>query len=378
MRARLLLVFAGVVALVLLVHDVPLARHLQRVERDRLVTQLERDAFVIAGHAEEGLEDGTVADQSALQALVAATRWRRGSMSSSWMPTELASRAVKPATWARASRIGRSSSRHSRECRHRESASRRRLGRTCSTWRSPCCRARTCTARPPQRTRVGRRSTHLRAAQGAGAGRVDLACHRGRRGVAVRRVGDASDPPIAGDDARVSNGDLGVRADDGDGPPEVRDLAVSFNAMAARLESLIERQRSFAGTASHQLRTPLTALRLRLDQLAASGELPSESEHHVEAALAETDRLRRMIEGLLALSRAEGVIGQPITADLAKRGQGAGGALGAVSGRTWCHADCRHTRTSSPIATLDGALEQIIDNLVRQRLGGLADRGAAV
>ena len=65
MRKRLLAVFVGVVALVLLVHDVPLAGHLQRVERDRLVTRLERDAFILAGRAEEALEQNTAGDDDA-------------------------------------------------------------------------------------------------------------------------------------------------------------------------------------------------------------------------------------------------------------------------------------------------------------------------
>ncbi|HSJ92264.1 MAG TPA: hypothetical protein VK917_09340, partial [Ilumatobacter sp.] len=70
MRNRLLLVMVGVVALVLAIHDIPLASHLEQVERDRLVTKYERDAFIIAGRAEEALEDGTAADEPGLRALV--------------------------------------------------------------------------------------------------------------------------------------------------------------------------------------------------------------------------------------------------------------------------------------------------------------------
>ncbi len=55
MTRRLLAVFVGLTLLVLLVHDLPLAGHLRAVERDRLITSLERDAFTFAGLAEEDL-----------------------------------------------------------------------------------------------------------------------------------------------------------------------------------------------------------------------------------------------------------------------------------------------------------------------------------
>ena len=55
--------------------------------------------------------------------------------------------------------------------------------------------------------------------------------------------------------------------------------------------------------ASHQLRTPLTALRLRLENL--EGEMTADAADDLEAAMAETDRLSRLVNGLLALARAE-------------------------------------------------------------------------
>jgi signal transduction histidine kinase len=103
---------------------------------------------------------------------------------------------------------------------------------------------------------------------------------------------------------RLADGDLGDRADETSGAPEVRVLARSYNSMVNRLEGMLERQRGFAGAASHQLRTPLTALRLRLESAAVvDGE---EQAAHIEAAVTEIDRLSRIIEGLLLLSRAEG------------------------------------------------------------------------
>ena len=77
--------------------------------------------------------------------------------------------------------------------------------------------------------------------------------------------------------------------------------------MARRLSRMIDQQRSFAGDASHQLRTPLTALRLRLEQasnLVMSN--PLESQNHMDEALEETERLSYLVEQLLQLARAEG------------------------------------------------------------------------
>jgi signal transduction histidine kinase len=87
------------------------------------------------------------------------------------------------------------------------------------------------------------------------------------------------------------------------GPPEVQRLAATFKVTADRLNGLIAAQRSFNGHASHQLKTPLAALRLRLENL-EPGTLPTGAKN-LRAALDETDRLSRMIESLLAMARTE-------------------------------------------------------------------------
>ena len=62
----------------------------------------------------------------------------------------------------------------------------------------------------------------------------------------------------------LAEGELHIRADEKTGAPELRMLSRSFNSMSERLRTLIEQQHTFAADASHRLRTPLTALRLRL------------------------------------------------------------------------------------------------------------------
>ncbi len=99
------------------------------------------------------------------------------------------------------------------------------------------------------------------------------------------------------------HGELASRAPSKKGPPEVRSLAASFNSTAERLQELITSQDAFVADASHQLRTPLTALRLRLENLET--DVRPEASEDLEAALGECDRLSRLVDGLLALARAE-------------------------------------------------------------------------
>jgi signal transduction histidine kinase len=87
------------------------------------------------------------------------------------------------------------------------------------------------------------------------------------------------------------------------GPPELRRLASTFTATADRLHRLIASQRSFIGHASHQLKTPLAALRLRLENL--EPDIAAAGGKNLRAALTETDRLAQMVESLLAIARSE-------------------------------------------------------------------------
>lgn len=113
----------------------------------------------------------------------------------------------------------------------------------------------------------------------------------------------------------IGSGQTLARADPATGPPEVRQVAVTFNTMAARVAALVETQRSMTAEVSHQLRTPLAALRLRLELLAA--DLEPESRDEVAAILEETNRLSRMVDGLLAAARAEASPTTPRPVDLA-------------------------------------------------------------
>src|SRR5207244_13327701 len=96
---------------------------------------------------------------------------------------------------------------------------------------------------------------------------------------------------------RLGQGDFSVRAGRAD-VPEVDAVAAALNSTAQRLGELVERERTFTTAASHQLRTPLAALRLELQALA----LRDPGAPELATALAQVDRLETTIETLLSVA----------------------------------------------------------------------------
>ena len=103
--------------------------------------------------------------------------------------------------------------------------------------------------------------------------------------------------------AEAGAGDLGARAPVPEGPPELRQLALEFNDMVARVEGLVSAQQAFVADASHELRTPLTALRLRLENL--ERHVGDDGRPSLDAAAVEVGRLSGLVDELLALARAD-------------------------------------------------------------------------
>jgi signal transduction histidine kinase len=106
---------------------------------------------------------------------------------------------------------------------------------------------------------------------------------------------------------RLGEGDFSVRPARA-GLAEVDALGGAFTTTAARLDDLLARERAFSAEASHQLRTPLAALRLRLENARADARAHPGADvgTALDAAVAETERLTRTVEELLALARARG------------------------------------------------------------------------
>ncbi len=86
---------------------------------------------------------------------------------------------------------------------------------------------------------------------------------------------------------------------------EISELARLLNQMFDRLESSFKQVRRFAAEASHELKTPLSLIRLQAEKLLVTGNLSSTDEEAVQMQLEELARLNRIIEELLFLSRAE-------------------------------------------------------------------------
>lgn len=162
---------------------------------------------------------------------------------------------------------------------------------------------------------------------------------------------------------RLADGDLGARAVV-EGSSEQRSLGASFNEMADRVQRLIAAQREFVADASHQLRTPLTALRLRLEEARAAG-VDTDIARELDAGTTEVDRLAAIVDELLVLSRAEDreLDGERVdVADAVRhaveRWQAAAQAreitlrqVGDADGTAWCAR-----------ADLDRALDALIEN----------------
>ena len=121
---------------------------------------------------------------------------------------------------------------------------------------------------------------------------------------AGRRAAQPLEPRGRGRGGRGSHG-AGARR----GPPEVRSVALAFNDLVSRLHGLLVSQQEFVADASHQLRTPLTALRLRLENL--ERDVAADGRRDLDAAVAEVDRLGDLVDGLLALARADRATLQP-------------------------------------------------------------------
>ena len=107
---------------------------------------------------------------------------------------------------------------------------------------------------------------------------------------------------MAGTSRRLGQGDFSARAGRF-GIPEIDVVAEALDASAERIAETVAREREFSGNVSHQLRTPLTALRLRLEEVAEIDD-PQARRAEADLALAEADRLDATIDALLLHARS--------------------------------------------------------------------------
>ena len=92
---------------------------------------------------------------------------------------------------------------------------------------------------------------------------------------------------------------------------EYRQLVEVLNTMLDRLDAAFEAQRRFTADASHELRSPLTALRGEVELALRKERSPEEYRRVLESALEETERLSALAEDLLTLARADAGVIEP-------------------------------------------------------------------
>lgn len=171
---------------------------------------------------------------------------------------------------------------------------------------------------------------------------------------------------LQGSSLRFAGGDLRAATVPKDAPPEIRELAGTMNTMASRLDELIVAQRSFVGDASHQLRTPLTALRLRLENL-ESGIEDQEAAQEAMSAIEETARLSDLVDDLLRLARSEQPAA-PVEVDLSSIAQDRVETWSALADQDEVELVLDGPSQKLSVLASPGSVEQILDNLLDNAL----------
>jgi signal transduction histidine kinase len=171
--------------------------------------------------------------------------------------------------------------------------------------------------------------------------------------------------------ATLGEGDFSVRTQ-ASGIPEIDAAGQALNRTAARIGRLVARERAFSADASHQLRTPLTGLRLGLEttlEVAAP-----EDRGGLEAAIGEADRLDATIDELLTLARDTAHGAEPLDlagllSELDRRWRGTLEATGRALATT-TDPDLPAARASS--AAVRQILAVLLDNAAEHGHGPVA------
>ncbi|MCA9686390.1 MAG: hypothetical protein KC457_29755, partial [Myxococcales bacterium] len=178
------------------------------------------------------------------------------------------------------------------------------------------------------------------------------------------RLGTRSLASLAEAARRITHGSGGEGAkllrSAGSHVDEVRELATATAAMAEQLQSRVDYINEFAGNVAHEFRTPIATLRGTAELLRDDEQMnPERRRRFLDNALEELERLERLVDGLLALARAEQPHGggtvalEALLADLSQR---------------WPELELAPSISGSkPSASVEGSESQLalaLDNLV--------------
>ena len=104
---------------------------------------------------------------------------------------------------------------------------------------------------------------------------------------------------------QMADGQLDARAEVGDTVTELAALGATFNHMAERVGRMIQEQRDFVANASHELRAPLSAIKLRAEALAYQTVHGDRAQQYAADINDQASELAQLVNDLLQLSRAE-------------------------------------------------------------------------
>lgn len=362
MTRRLVASYLLVVLVVLLVLEIPLGVIYSHTQRQDLVTRLERDAFRLAARSEHAVEGGLAREKEALKPVLADYAKRTGGRvvvvdSQGILIADTDPPAPGARDFSTRPEIGGAlEGRVVSGSRFSET-----LGTDVLSVAVPIASG----ARLLGAVRVSfptstvdRRVTRYWLIL-VGVGGIALVVAAAIGWVVARWVSR----PLRRLEATVEEAgrDLSIRAPEDRGPPEVRAVGTAFNDMIGKLDELVGAQEAFVADASHQLRTPLTALELRLENL--ERDVSPEGRAGLEGALAEVERLARLVDGLLMLARADRSAIAPAPVDVARVVRDRVDAWAPLAAEQGVALEAAAPDTLGARAS-DGSLEQILDNLI--------------